>query len=281
MHPEFLPYPEEVLAAEHFRPSDKDRLAAWRKRISDEPAKVQDDPSFLYRDETLWTAGGLLAVHRHPEASKRWESVLRRAFGDQPPLDEATTWPEMLDGELRLWFEVGLSSPTDYREWLSANIADRHPLRQQVQLGKTRGTQLEGRTHLDALLLNPATGFALHIESKVLSDIDAKISFDALRNQLARNIDCMAAKPQEGPLGQPDRSLLALLTPDLFRKRPHSRLYGHLFHEYTDSGKNIKRDLEHLDAQLCASLSRRLGWITFGDLQKVEPAACRWLNPPA
>ena len=43
------------------------------------------------------------------------------------------------------------------------------------------------------MLLNPATGLAVHFEAKVLSDIDTKTKHDALRNQLARNIDCMAA----------------------------------------------------------------------------------------
>ena len=105
------------------------------------------------------------------------------------------------------------------------------------------------------MLLNPATGFAVHFEAKVLSDVDTKTKHDALRNQLARNIDCMAA-----PAGQsatilaqrrPERSFLVLLTPELFRSNWTSRLYGHLMRAYTTDPAALARDLPHLDPATC------------------------------
>jgi hypothetical protein len=207
-------------------------LKRWRTRIADAPSK---DPAFLHRDETLWTAGGLLAVHRHAVAAERWCSLLSLLFGPHPPTQQLHSWRDLLEGELELFFEVGLSSPARYRAWLSERLGERHPLRPQVALGETRGVALEGRTQLDALLLNTTTGFALHIEAKVLSDVDTKTTFDSLRNQLARNLDCMTAPaPSEGQLAQrrPDRSFFALLTPELFSaplaqptlRTPHPRL---------------------------------------------------------
>jgi len=60
-----------------------------------------------------------------------------------------------------------------YRAWLSAHLEDRQALVTQRVVAEDRGESLEGRTHLDALLISPNSGLALHFESKVLSDVDA------------------------------------------------------------------------------------------------------------
>lgn len=283
IHPVFLPFSEDELL-EHFIETSADaeqprqRLERWQKRIADAPSK---DPAFLHRDETLWTAGALLAVHRHPDHHERWRSLLAHLFGSVPPIPERLEWSDLLDGRLELFFEVGLSSPGAYRSWLGEHLRERQALLPQVTLGLTRGMALEGRTQLDALLLNRCTGFALHIEAKVLSDIDTKTTFDSLRNQLARNLDCMvAAAPTEGVLAarQPDRSFFALLTPELFRRNWRSRLYGHLLRMYRDDAAALQEDLPHLDGATCAGLARRIGWLAFEDLRGVAPEACPWLE---
>jgi hypothetical protein len=287
LHDTLLPFTGAQLK-QHFAPvkgearGDPDRhLAAWRKRIADARGRPAD---FLDRDETMWTAGALVAVHRSAEPSAAWERLLATTFGPRPPLDEPASWQACLDGDLDLYLEVGLSSPARYREFLRAHLADRHPLRRRVESAETRRSALEGRTHLDALLLNRSKRFAVHVEAKLLSDIDTKISYDALRNQLARNLDCMLEPPRpgkEGPLAKrrPDRSLFVLLTPELFRRHWQSRLYGHLLREYRSDPAALQRDLPHRSGAECASLSRRIGWMTFEDVKAVVPDACRWLDP--
>jgi hypothetical protein len=279
LEPLFLPYTESQLC-QHFLGSGPSHVAKWRKRIDEARVQQAEDPSFLYRDETLWTAGALLGVDRHVDRRARWHSLLARAFGPSPPLDEPASWENFLDGRFELYFEVGLSSPAAYRRWLQEHLAERHPLASQVELGRTRGIALERHTKLDALLLNTDQGYAVHFESKVLSDIDPKTTFDAVRNQLARNLDAMhAPAPDKGTLSKrrPDRSVLALLTPELFRARRSSRLYGHLYDEYRRNASSLRRVLEHLDQAACASLARRIGWLTFEDIAREFPGACRWL----
>ena len=198
LHDVFLPFPAEELL-EHFvdtgRRSDDPlrHLTAWRARIAAADLKRESDPAFLDRDETLWTAGALLAIHRHPDARDRWRRLLSQVLGETPPTDEPLGWDELLGDRMRLFFEVGLPSPRAYSAWLRQHLEHRHPLAAQRAASAASPRGLEGRTHLDAMLLNPATGFAVHFEAKVLSDIDTKTKHDALRNQLARNIDCMAA----------------------------------------------------------------------------------------
>jgi hypothetical protein len=285
LHEEFLPYSARELL-DHFLDTGRAgeeperHLNAWKKRISDAAARI-NDPTFLDRDETLWTAGALLAIHRSANSNGQWREVLIRLFGSLPPIGEQLGWDDLLDGDLRLFFEVGLSSPAGYRAWLRDHLADRHPLTRQLAVSRSRGASLEGRTHLDALLLNPATGFAVHFEAKVLSDIDTKTKHDSLRNQLARNIDCVIASASPQPvLGtrRPERSFLVLLTPAMFKTHWSSRLYGHLVREYASDPSAIKRDLPHHDFATCAGVSKRIGWLTFEDIRTVQPTACPWLS---
>jgi hypothetical protein len=240
-------------------------LKASRSRVAEAPSK---DASFLHRDETLWTAGGLLAVQTSDNYVERWRAVLGRLFGAVPPTAERLEWGDLVQPDLKRFFEVGLPSPVAYRSWLAAHLEDRQALVTHRIVAEARGDALEGRTDVDALLISPSSGFALHFEAKVLSDIDARTTHDSLRNQLARNIDCLAAAPGEHPvLGQrnPDRSFLVMLTPDLFRRQWRSRLYGHLVREYMADPAALQRDLPHLDGFSCAALSRRVGWLTFED----------------
>jgi hypothetical protein len=133
------------------------------------------------------------------------------------------------------------------------------------------------------LLLSRKDRFAVHVEAKVLADIDTHITYDSLRNQLARNIDCVAAPPAAHPevlaARDPDRSFFVMLTPEPFRRNWRSRLYGHLVREYATDPSAIQRDLPHLDGLTCAALSRRIGWLTFEDLGWAWPTVCFWLAP--
>jgi hypothetical protein len=230
----------------------------------------------------MWTAGALVGVHRSDDRIANWARLLSMTFGPRPPIEGDETWAQWLDGDLKLYLEVGLPSPRAYRDYLRRRLVERHPLRRRVKIGEARKGAVEGRTHLDALLLNTSNGFAVHVESKVLSDIDTKITFDALRNQLARNLDGMMEPPRaidEALAGRdPERSLFVLLTPELFRRHWHSRLYGHLIREYRTDPAALQRDLPHRSGAECAALSRRIGWMAFEDIAEVVPGTCTWLE---
>jgi hypothetical protein len=283
IHETYLPFTAESLRA-HFvladaSGEDPDRhTRAWTTRIAQATSK---DPAFVARDETLWTAGALVPLYRSSDPKEAWRRVLTAGFGEAPPVGDGASWGELLAGDdLQLYFEVGLSSPSSYRTWLSRNIEARHPLVEQREISRTRGSSLEGRTHLDALLLAPSTGFAAHFEAKVLSDIDTKTKHDALRNQLARNLDCLwdPAGVPALPNRKPELSVLLLLTPELFRRQPTSRLYGTLFGLYRRDPEAVHEHLPHLSRNECQELGSRLGWVTFEEIHALEPSACVWLD---
>ena len=189
LHKDFLPYTADELRLHfvdsglHFVDSgiegedpdsgievdDPDpHLKHWLARIAVAPSK---DPSYLHRDETLWTAGALMAIQHQAEGdcADRWQAIMAKLFGPVPPTIERMEWSDLLRPDLKLFFEVGLPSPRAYRRWLSKHLVDRQALATQRGVAKSRGEALEGRTHLDALLLSPTSGFALHFEAKVLS----------------------------------------------------------------------------------------------------------------
>ena len=121
-------------------------------------------------------------------------------------------------------------------------------------------------------------------EAKVLADASGGIGFDVLRNQIARNIDVMLEpNPNlQEPLTRrrPDRTFFVLITPGIFRDHPESRLYGWLMRDYRDDPTTLQRDLPHRHraGTDLASVSSRLGWLTWEDFNKVLPGACRWLS---
>jgi hypothetical protein len=140
----------------------------------------------------------------------------------------------------------------------------------------------EGATHVDALLLNASTGFAVLVEAKVLSDISYQVSFDVARNQLARNIDVMLERNSllQPPLRDrdPEKTLFVFQSPAMFKMNPHVRLYGWLLQDYKNPAA-IARDLPHREEEDWASVASRIGWLTWDDCEALLPGSCKWLIP--
>lgn len=118
-------------------------------------------------------------------------------------------------------------------------------------------------------------------EAKVLADASCGIGFDVLRNQLARNIDVMLQpNPNlQKPLTQrlPGRTCFVLITPEIFRDHPQSRLYGWLMRDYQHHPAALRRDLPHRTGTDFAAVASRLGWLSWEDCNRVLHGACPWL----
>jgi hypothetical protein len=154
--------------------------------------------------------------------------MLTETFGDAPPVTGLSSWEECLAGELRLYFESCLPSPTSYVKWLRKNLSSRQIVPYVLDAALRDGARtLDGATHVDALFLNSTNGFTWLIEARVLSDVSYSISFDNYRNQIARNLDVMIDNNSQPGFGletrDPDRSLFVLLTPGGFKKHNSRR----------------------------------------------------------
>lgn len=296
--PKYLPFDAQTLR-QHFLGRRADRHVLYYEKSADAyqqfgsayPDRVGlslsalRKPCQIERDERFWTAGCLLAIFHGPNRAQRLEALLRKTFGDEPPLSDFASWSECLGepGDLRLYLEPNLPSPRSYTTWLRSHPEYTFIPYRRDAAARSGSRLLEGTTHVDALVLNVATGFAVLVESKVLSDISDHVSFDARRNQLVRSIDVMLESSERSrpPLShrRPMRSLLVLLTPELFRREPHTRLYGWLFREYRDDPSALGRDLPHRPEVDWHGVARRLGWLTWEECAAVAPGACAWLPP--
>jgi hypothetical protein len=306
MHPTYLPFSELDLLT-HFAPvtgSEEERrhlqyYEASIKRLTDHEASPPTGPDArtatrrarqIEKDERFWVVAALMGAFHASDRVEALSRLLARALGPTPPAEGLPTWEAALEGELHLYFEPNLPSPPGYRHWLKDHLAERALIPYVRTAAGDVGERLEGPTHVDALIMSSKSRFAVLFEAKVLSDCDSKVFFDVMRDQLARNVDVMLDKnPKlEPPLRDrdPERTCFVLLTPEVFRKNPHSRLYGWLLPRYRDDPDALEQALEHRQAAAEASgksvdwpaISRRLGWLTFEDCERAVPGSCRWLT---
>jgi hypothetical protein len=309
LHPIYLPFTKEQLR-QHFAAVGTDSTSAgrhleyylksaeaakaWERDpatgTSGEVARAKRHSLQIQKDERFWVATALMSLFHSPDRVGALADMLRRCLGDVPPLEGWLSWEQALgDGEeLSLFFEVSLPTSPSYREHLAGCLSERvlipHVL-ESANNAEATGHALEGATKADAVLIAPKTGFAVLFEAKVLADASGGIGFDVLRNQIARSIDVMLEPNpnlQESlTRRRPNRTFFVLITPEIFRDHPESRLYGWLMRDYRNNPVALQRDLPHRRraGTDLASAPSRLGWLTWEDFNKVLPGACRWLSP--
>jgi hypothetical protein len=293
--PTYLPFTDDDLK-KHFLKDADGHLAYYRKSAERYHRFLSENPALagiplskskfarqIEKDERFWVATAMKKLYDSPFRQRALIQLLSKTYGDRPPLNSIFSWDECISGNLQLYFEVTLPSPPSYVSWLRENIDTRELIPYVLDAAKRDNARtLEGPTHVDSVLLNADNGFSLFIEAKVLSDVSYQISFDNFRNQIVRSIDVMLENNSRLglPLSKrdPDRSLFALLTPATFKQNPKSRLYGWLMEEYTKNPEALQRDMPHRETLDWKSITKRIGWLTYEDIEKMMPGACSWLR---
>jgi hypothetical protein len=301
LHKNYLPFSEAMLK-EHFVQSDKDsdnidkHIDKFKKSIKNYElfeTKMPFDHNIrlirqIEKDETFWTASSLMTIFHSPNRDSELQRLLTLAFGEKPPLDKISSWEDCLSGELNLFFEPNIPSPKEYLDWLKENVASQNFIPYIIDKAKNKKSDyrsnLEGATNVDALLINSTNGFAVFIEAKVLSDISYQASYNSMRNQIIRNIDVMLSSNSNlaMPLNKrlPDNSIFLLLTPQIFKDNPRTRLYGYVFKNYKNNPELIGKDLLHrkLNPTDCKKIANRIGWISWEDLKQINNDCCKWIK---
>ena len=300
MHEIYLPFTEEQLLS-HFaevRQSNqcqknpghikyyKNRIERYAKYNNQEqcPPSLEHTrrPCQIEKDERFWTASTLMTIFHSKHQQEELNALCCKAFGRTPPVKaEIPTWKEFFGETPLLIFEAGLPAPKAYKAWLRQNLSMQQFI-PYILKSAGENKALEGRTNVDALIINPQNGCAIIIEAKVLSDIQHDITYDSRRNQIARNIDVMLEKNDDlcPPLNTrcPENTVFLLLTPKAFKDNPSSRLYGYKFNEYKQQPNTLSKDLSHRKNLNWKNVSDRLGWLTWEDFKKVNNQCCPWLE---
>jgi len=293
--PLYLPYtPEEM--KEHFIGQADEHVAYYVKsaeryqqfmRALDDTAGVPLSraglPRQIERDERFWVATSLKRLFESPARVELLSRLLSDTYGASPPVEGLRDWRECLSGDLRLFLEARLPAPREYTAWLEENLSERQLIPYVIDAAEGKAPRaLEASTHVDALFLNVENGFALLVEAKVTSDISPSNSFDDRRNQITRLVDVMLERGERATgilrRRRPDRSLFALLTPDDFKLNPKSRLYGWIMNDYQTEPSALARDLPHRREANWVDVSRRLGWISYEEIEYILPGACPWMS---
>jgi hypothetical protein len=295
LHEEYLPFSEDTVKKHFIESSNKARrLAYYTNSISnykDKKEKPKDGKvRQIEKDEKFWTISSLLTLYydKTPNFTESLLLLLKETYGTNPPLPKYEKWEKYLEGELELFFEPKLPSSKSYLDWLNINIKEVQfipfILEKAKKADRSIRADLEGETSVDAIIINPSNGFSIIIEAKVLSDISSHTTYNETRNQLIRNIDIMLEKNRglKYPLNErdPDNSLFLLLTPEIFKNNSKTRFYGYKFLDYKMNPCSIGEELKHrnYNGTDLINISKRLGWTTWEDLNKINNNCCKWLD---
>lgn len=245
------------------------------------PLKEAVFPCQIEKDEKFWIATCMMTLYYSPNRMREFVSLFTKAYAQAPPIEGLNSWEECFDGQLYLFFEPNLPSPQLYKEWLSKHLRERQFIPHILYSAEGKNN-LEGATNVDTLLINRENGFAVIIEAKVLSDISVGITYDVIRNQIARSIDVMLMENPDlcHPLNlrKPEKTLFLLVTPRLFKDNPSSRLYGFKIKKYQSNPDSLRLDLPHRPVSHLESLHTRIGWLTWEDFRNVNESCCPWLK---
>jgi hypothetical protein len=166
----------------------------------------------FWSDEKVWT---YLVAHCLSDSEHRRE-YFRLVAGDRNPFD--------------VWFEA---QPLPPRRGVARNTEGNSKLDLSFGAIRPRCDTAAGIEYDRAT----QPSLVCFVEAKLFSDCSADVSYDPLRNQIARVIDNLLCFQSAGMF--PDRLVFTLLTPRLFKNNPTAKLYGYKMAEYNDSKRLI------------------------------------------
>lgn len=121
------------------------------------------------------------------------------------------------------------------------SIPYEHPVkyvREEIERHRKKGLPLEGRTHIDFLI--ESDELIIPIEAKFTSDIDIQVTYNCVRNQIARIIDVAIEAAKEAK--RKKKIIFLLCVPEQLYNR--GRLYFYKMKDY-ESLERIKHDIPH------------------------------------
>ncbi len=135
---------------------------------------------------------------------------------------------------IEISFEKMLLPSLEYMD----SIKD-HPVRYiRIQIGKYRTRPVEGYTHIDCYI--ETSDYIIPIEAKFMSDISYEVTYNPVRNQIARTIDvCLEEAKKKNK-----KVAFMLLVPKEFDNP--GRFYHYKMNDYQEIEK-LKNDLIHQD----------------------------------
>ena len=222
-----------MLDLESFRLSTKFRKPQFTRRIFSSP---------MSEDWVTWNVFRLLG--RRP-ASVWWPKLIEVAQA-QCRGDLDLPDPTVVD----LW--VPMRAPVIYEAASRARMAASDD--QAWVLRATDPNPVEGVSEIDVVIRGP--GYQLLAEAKLLSDISRRTTYDPLRNQIVRNIDCALESPGTA------LPLFWMFVKD----RSPVRIYSQLIDAWKEDPGLLASALPHRNAQVISDLIDRCAIVTWAEI---------------
>jgi len=195
---------------------------------------------------------------------------------------------------INIVLEKKLPEIIPYRKYLKESFEKEnfhlYPDRRQLIDTKIsdENSSFEGSTNLDLMIegISNNKKIVCFIEAKYLSDISYQITYNPVRDQIIRNIDCgidcIEDKKHNNPIDSYDEFHFLLLTPKIFRipefggnkeseitkfQSNKGRYYCYKMKDYLNP-ENLKSYLPHreLTDNNWKIISENIGWLTFEDI---------------
>lgn len=221
--------------------------------------KPQDIRRILHspisEDWVTWNAMRLLQRRRD---GSWWRELASLARADAPALDASLAAGAL--PRVDLWRVV--PPPPDYE------LASRRRMAASENAGwRERAANpkaVEGHTEVDCAL--EGADFLVFIEAKLRSDVSPRTTYDPLRNQIIRNIDCVIE--QAG-----DRRPYFWM---VVRDRLPVYLYAQFVDDYRNDRRSLARALPHRDPAVLSGVADALAIIEWRELLPLLPRATEY-----
>jgi hypothetical protein len=223
-------------------------IRTTRAQFSEIRTSIQK--SNIYRNEKIWT---FLIASLFDKASDQ-SKIIQLLCGD----------PLQAEKHLDVWFEAQPLPPRKgYQGYSEGNTKLDLAFGHILPRGKTAAGIKYGP--------HEPGSWVCFVEAKCLSDCSTTVSYDPLRNQLARVIENLLCFQDNGKF--PERIFFTLLTPRIFKENPNSRLYGYKMQEYEDKEKILE------DIERCSIEKRDGGGFVYPDMrQRLAQLRLNWVS---
>jgi hypothetical protein len=196
-------------------------------------------------DWVTWTAFWLL---ESITPQTWWADLVALAKAGNPSLALPPGWERI--PEVRLWETI--ASPAGYERASRERMRSSGDAKWVARSGDPR--PVEGMSEIDIILRNAA--MLVFAEAKLNSDISSTTTYDPLRNQIVRNVDCVLDQARDLV------PMFWMIVRDFGRDRSYAQLINH----YRAEPDALVRELPHQDPIRVAALARNLSLILWKDL---------------
>ncbi|MDE2737271.1 MAG: hypothetical protein OXI72_22940 [Gemmatimonadota bacterium] len=200
-----------------------------------------------------WVTWNVLQAIQRREPASWWPELVSLAKSHASALDDSLAYssPPTID----LWRTVPTPCEYERASRLRMESSDKAEWRKRAQNSKP----VEGPTEVDAVL--KGDDYLIFVEAKLGSDVSEQTTYDPLRNQIVRNIDCAIEHAGDR------RPYFWMFVKD---RRPKYR-YSVIIDRYRSDPRTLETEMPHRNPEVLACIVRGIAMVEWRELSPLLP----------